>query len=211
MITPPHRVVVVTLIGLLFGSSHLCLASDPKVFLDFNDDNDPWTIMPLCTEPQGIVSVILEVGDEPLAEGASIELFFSTSVCYEEPDPWGYCGVILMQMDPPWCNTDILHMCDFMEGVGLGCEPPILACSVAPGVVLEANQRYDLGSIWAFSASRPCSRWAEAQYYVASGPSGMTNRIWLSVDPASVPPEPIEGDDVPVPSTWGRLKQRFNE
>lgn len=199
-------------IFLLTGGS--AQGATNEAFLDFNHDGDLWTIDPIATQSEDTVTVIIQIGDSGMTAGNGVDFAFHTAVCdtFYGGYTHEYCGVDIYEpsvIGADWCNWQILDYCEFMQGVGMGCEPPWLAFTVRSGVVLEPGQRYVLCRLLAGPSWRPCDRWAEAYFAFWPGNAGLTNRIWLEPALASVSEGPVISDSVAVTTTWARIKHQF--
>jgi hypothetical protein len=204
------RTLLTGAVGLLTAAA--CLATPHTAFLDFDHDHDLWTINPLSPEWRDTVTIILQVGDDPLGPGDCV--FFMQQVCVCEYDdghgfPEVFCGVQTPMPDDGWCNETLFDYCEFDQGVGLGCEPPQMLFNVASGAVFEPGERYRVCQLEAEVAWHPCQYYLGAHYDIAGTDYGTTNYVWLNVDPASVDEESDAPEPPTVGSTWGRVKSLF--
>lgn len=191
----------------------VCLATPHTAFLDFDHDHDLWTINPLSPERWDTLTVILQVGDEPLRPGDWFFFGENPCVCYYHDGqgfPVEFCGVMARPDADDWCNQALFDYCEFLEGLEIGCEPPEMYFRVAPGADFEPGERYRVCQLLAEAAyPDPCEYYLEAFYNIAGTDYGVTNRVWLNVEPASVDEESDAPEPPTIESTWGRVKSLF--
>ena len=197
------RVRHVESLALLFVLSTVGVSASPnQLFLDFDTDGDLWTINPYAGDVP--VSLIVQIGDDPISPGSGVYLFFGLG-CYYDPESmegrncawidcgadWGEPGVLL----DSWVDCPPLASC--WEAILMGTLNPALAP--------QPGERYRLGMIGFGGGGGPsCAGSSYRVHGDCAGSEVESNEIWPD-NPASAP----EDDEVVDPSTWGGLKARF--
>lgn len=191
---------VLTVLGatVVFASPH-------QLFLDFDTDDNLWTINPYAA---GVpVSFIVQIGDDPIGPSAGVLLMFELG-CYYDPESMETANCAMIDCEPDWCTSGIL--CDCY----VDC-PPVAACFDAmltgatdPSFTPQPGERCRIGTRWIYGTGSDAS--CEGAGYHAYGDFAgnlvSSNTIWLENAASAPEDEPLT--DSP---TWGEVKARFRD
>jgi hypothetical protein len=174
------------------------------VYLDFDDDHNPWTIQTELPEGQtsDSVKVILELElGEAAPNGQAIEGWTSQGCCVQDGfthyGTWGSFGfgyidpshpgwLVIPEGDPStWsCPVQLRH-----------------GCTLNPSLPFVAGERYVIGSgFFTAFCDGPCDAPTAFDYGVLIGGSEVGSGTMRFHCPGDTPVEP---------SSWGRIKSRY--
>jgi hypothetical protein len=183
-------------VALCFAAA--AAAQAPRIYLDFNHDDDLWTIDPFAGGSSGEISVILEVGEDTDLAGEGLEIGFLFDCWYDNGDPPGN-NCITFPCEQDWCNPLVLDQCQAWLCCPCECYIPYVNGELRDIPDLAAGQRYLLGTITAHSAGGDCSTQIVLDvrikdYIIFSNPG------WL--EPGELPTDPI---------SWGKIKWIYHD
>jgi hypothetical protein len=191
-------------LALLVASSTVVVSASPnQLFLDFDTDGDLWTINPYASDVP--VSLIVQIGDDPISPGSGVYLFFELG-CYYDPESMEGRNCAWIDCGADWGEPGVLL------DSWVDC-PPLAACWDAllmgyldPALAPQPGERYRLGMLgFGGGGGSAC---AGSSYRVSGECAGSmveSNEIWPD-NPASAPTEDEGAAD---PTSWGGLKARF--
>ena len=206
----------IALLGLLIGITTGVSAQGHRIHLDFDHDHDLWTINSVSHMDRDTISIILEVGSDPIDYNKEMSLFPRFDCCCVE----GGCvpGVdFWWWMD--WCNLEIFESCDwYPQDCSNTCECLnfFVGGVLLPDTVFEVNQRHLLLSIVVDEFdSQSCESSGQdtdgyfqfmSTFHSAFGETPYSNIAWIGEDiPADIP-EPRDGIGE---GSWGRIKSLY--
>jgi hypothetical protein len=180
-------------------------ASPHQLFLDFDTDGDLWTINPYAADVP--VSLVIEIGDDPIAPGSGVFLYFELG-CYFDPQWMEGRNCAMIDCAPAWCTPGVLGDCWVDCPPLADCWDAILMGALDPGFTPLPGERYRLGtlSIWG-SGDETCAGAAYRAFGDFAGAQVVSNDIWME-NPASAPEADEPGD---ASRTWGDVKARFRD
>jgi hypothetical protein len=180
-------------------------ASPHQLFLDFDTDDDLWTINPYAA---GVpVSLIIQIGDDPVSPGSGVFLYFDLG-CYFDPQGMERHNCAVIDCDAAWCAPGVLSDCWVDCPPLADCWDAILMGGLDPSFTPQPGERHRLGTREVFGAGgETCAGAAYMAFGDFAGYQVISNDIWLE-SPASVPEADERGGASP---TWGNVKARFRE
>jgi hypothetical protein len=180
-------------------------ASPHQLFLDFDTDGDLWTINPHAA---GVpVSLIVQIGDDPISPGAGAFLYFELG-CYFDPQSMEGRNCAMIDCDPAWCAPGVLSDCWVDCPPLADCWDAILMGVLDPGFPPQPGERYRIGTLGIGQVGdEACDGSSYSAFGDFAGNEVHSNYIWME-NPASAPETDEPGDTSP---TWGEVKARFRE
>jgi len=181
-------------------------AAPHQLFLDFDTDDDLWTINPYAS---GVpVSLIVQIGDDPIPPGSGVFLYFELG-CWYDPQSMESYNCAMIDCEPGWCAPGVLTDCYVDCPPVSGCWDALLWGSLDPGLTPLPGERYRLGAmpIYGCGGGESCAGDAYRAFGDFAGNGVTSNDIWLEPNPASAP----EDEPLPDAVTWGDVKALFRD
>lgn len=180
--------------------------SPHRLFLDHDLDGDLSSIDSTVVRA-GVVTLILEVGDGPALDGRSYDLSIRMMTCGGDPtDFYDECDLATGAAwsdsaggDDGWCNPAIHSECEFLLGVGMGCETPWPRARLQTQLHWRAGDRVVLGR---FFAGYPNCGLETSPLWIVARFEDLPGQL-VSGTILVLQPNPV--DD----SSWGRIKARY--
>lgn len=180
--------------------------SPHRIFLDHDVDGDLSSIDSTVVRA-GVVTLVLEVGDGPALDGRSYDLSLWIMTCGGDPtDFYDECDLTTGAAwsdstggNDDWCNPAIHSECEFLLGVGMGCETPWPRARLQTQLHWQAGDRVVLGR---FFVGYPNCRLETSPFWIVARFEDLPGRL-VSGTILVQQPNPVDE------SSWGRIKARY--
>jgi hypothetical protein len=197
--------LLVLLLSLIVLAPVAASARPHQLFLDFDIDGDLWTINPY---PAAVpVSLVLEIGDDPIQTGADVFLYFELG-CYYDPESMEGRNCAGFDCNPEWGTPGVLQN-GWVDCPPLAdCWDPLLMAIFDPAFAGQPGERYLLGTRYlGCGGGENCDGASYHAWGYIAGTEVTSNAVGPEA-PSSVPD--IEAPPVASP-TWGAMKALFRD
>ncbi|MBU1699730.1 MAG: hypothetical protein KJ970_10610 [Candidatus Eisenbacteria bacterium] len=181
-----------------------------KLWLDFDHDDNLWTIQSISLEEADVATLILEVEVEPMAPSAEVWIQSEVDCCETYSPPRGWGGVT-WGFPGGTCSESCFSFCEWTMptcNYDCTCIDIVLWGDIHPDAVFIPGERYVLG-VLPIERSHPDCGDPPLGYFRIHGDGALgsdlvSNTLWIGPDALSSVADPEL-----LSSTWGRVKSIY--